>query len=340
MQVGNLVLQRSAYKHDHIRGGGGAVHTINNKGSDKWFGSRGFTIEGYSPPGSPNTTNVLQYTSIGVGGTSVDFGDGTHAAADGGNQCDGEASNGVRMVFSPGYRVGAANNSPVKQHFNALVHSNAIDFGDMLTASWPHGAATNGSRVMESAGDYTSQNTEIFNIGTPANAIQDNDQAQQGSSRCGSTDGSRGVFTGGRTGGGSFHDQMEYFQIQAAYSGADFDELGVSNYFFGTINSCSGRSLVVSGGSGPNNQMKCFNLQNNASSFDFGELSNIQSSPAGSCDGVRGQSSGAHGAAGDWGTPTANSIEYINVYTRGNSVDFAEMVPGIHTRDCRGGSAA
>ena len=133
---------------------------------------------------------------------------------------------------------------------------------------------------------------------------------------------------------------MEYFQIQAAYSGADFDELGVSNYFFGTINSYSGRCLVVSGGSGPNNQMKCFNLQNNASSFDFGELSNVQSSPAGSCDGVRGQSSGAHGAAGDWGTPTANSIEYINVYTRGNSVDFAEMVPGIHTRDTRGGSAA
>ena len=89
MQVGNLVLKRGAYKHDGIRGaGGGPIPAQNNKCSDKWFGGRGFCIEGYMPPGSPTTTNIIQYLSIGVGGTSVDFGDGTHST-DGANMTDG-----------------------------------------------------------------------------------------------------------------------------------------------------------------------------------------------------------------------------------------------------------
>jgi hypothetical protein len=340
VQVGNLVLKRGAYKHDGIRGaGGGPIPAQNNKGSDKWFGGRGFCIEGYMPPGSPTTTNIIQYLSIGVGGMSIDFGDGTHST-DGANMCDGDSSNGVRIVYAPGYRSGPGNNSPVKQYFNALVHSNAIDFGDMVTTSWPHGAVTNGSRVMESAGDYTNKNTEFFNIGTPANAIQDNDQLQAGAARSGLTDGSRGVFVGGRDSGGGFTNSMEYFQIQAAYSGTDFDELATSNYFFTTLNSSGGRCLVVGGGTQPNSQIKCFNLQNSAASFDFGELSTNQAAGAGATDGVRGHTSAALGSAGDWGTPTTNSVEYINIYTRGNATDYGEQIQDVNARQSRGSSAA
>ena len=331
MQVSNLVAG-GKYKKDGLSASGAGKGT-------NWFGSRGFCCEGYMPPGTPTTSNILQYCTIGIGGTAVDFGDGT-ADADGHNQSDGEGSDGIRMTFQPGYSSGTSVNAPSNQYFNALTHSNSADFGEMVASTWPKGAASNGSRVVNSAGDYTNKDTEYFNINTRSNSIQGNDQAQTGASRAGITDGHRGVFGGGRTGGGSFHDAMEYFQIQNAYSGTDFAECASANYFFGTMSAVGGRALYLSGGTQPSNQIKAFNVSTQASAFDFGELASVQASPAGSSDGIRGHTISSHGAAGDWGSPTVTSVQYINIYSRGDSVDYGEECSGAHCRQGRGGSGA
>ncbi len=338
MRVGNVIGSGKVY--DYITGGQErATFSRAGVGGMKWFGGRGFSIEGYSPPGSPTTTNTLQYLSIGSGGTSVDFGDGT-SGTDGASQCDGEASDGIRMVIQPGYSVGAGGTPPEMQYFNGLVHSNAVDFGEMVATTWPKGAASNGNRVMSSAGDYTNRDTEFFNINTKADAVASNDQAQDGAGRAAITDGHRGVFGGGRNGPGGFHDAMEYFQIQNAYSGTDFSELATANYFFTTMSALGGRGLYLTGGQHPNTQIKAFNISTLASAFDFGEMEHVQAGGAGSSDGIRGHSSGAHGLAGDWGTPTAASVQYVNIYTRGNAVDYGEQVPGIYAQQSRGGSSA
>ena len=87
-------------------------------------------------------------------------------------------------------------------------------------------------------------------------------------------------------------------------------------------------------------QIKAFNISTLASAFDFGEMETVQAGGAGSSDGIRGHSSAAHGLAGDWGTPTAASVQYVNIYTRGNAVDYGEQIPGIYAQQQRGGSSA
>ena len=208
---------------------------------------------------------------------------------------------------------------------------NAIDFGDQ------NGAGTYGSTTSDKtrgliAGGHPSHNDVIdfFTISSTGDAT---DFGNLTSSRWlmsgGVSSGTRSVFAGGSTVGGSnpVTNVIDYVTTQSLGNAVDFGDHIQAKRMTSSVNSPT--RGIFAGGYGDSSPYPRYNLiefittATTGNATDFGDLSSGRSENAGVCNSTRGMIAGN-------GNPASKEIEVITIATLGNSLKFGELSAMSH----------
>ena len=215
---------------------------------------------------------------------------------------------------------------------------NATDFGDQ------NGAGTYGSTTADKtrgiiAGGHPAHN-DVIDFFTIASTGDATDFGNLTSSRWlmggGVSSGTRSVFAGGSTVGGSnpVTNVMDFVTTQSLGNAVDFGDHTQAKRLTSSVNSPT-RGIFAGGYSDSSpypryNIIEFITTASTGNATDFGDLSSALSENAGVCNSFRGMIAGC-------GDPTSKVIEVLTIATLGNSVKFGEL---SDTRDLLGGASS
>ena len=295
-----------------------------------WNGRAWFQIKTFSPNldggargiiagggNYPAETNRIQFITIPTQGNSTDFGDLTQA-----REGIGGMSNTTRAAFSQGGNYG----SPVYNNIDFITISstgNATDFGDANdSAREVTSAGSNHIRGL-TAGGLVSEATNTDRIGVIEFSTTGNAQ-DFGNLTAGQREAWSGIISTGIRGfncGGvspSFKDTIEMITIPTFGDAVDFGDLIKVGRNGGAVgNSTRGYLLGYSAPSDTfSNEIQKFNLISGGNAIETGDCV-VTRGQVGVSDPTRGVTSG-----GVYPSNGSTKMEYINLSTDGNSVDF------------------
>jgi hypothetical protein len=209
---------------------------------------------------------------------------------------------------------------------------NASDFGDLLKDLAGMGAVSDGSRVVFAGGMSFNTSTYAYNgiqyitAATTGNATLFGTLLAVDYGVAGLSDGTRGVFAGGRDRPGyrSFTNVISYITIASTGNASDFGDLlsGNPTLLWSNMGACSNGTRGVFGGGGVYssiNTMQYITIASTGNATDFGDLTTARNSVAGLSGGDRGVFAGGS---------FANVIDYISIPTTGNATDFGDLSTG------------
>ena len=321
MQVGNIIVHNSDRKADNNSPQN--PQKGSTSGRDKIYGSRGLHIGGGLPPGdSPGTWvwNTIDYFSIGIGGTAVDFGDMTQVLKN--VATTGDGSRGL---------IGGGRTQPGPyvdhvQYFNIVTPSNAVDWGGELQAVKGYGTEScDGNRAIFAGGSPSTwpsapNQLDMFNMQNRASAVDfgEGTGARIFASSC--TDACRMLIADQYVEpSGSYGKTIDTLSFtHNSGTASDFGDLREELYE-GCFTSNMFRGVHWNGS--PNKPyIDYMNIATPANAADFGECVQAAGAGAGS-DGSRGvQASQAY--------TDYPAILYMNIGTLGNTVDYGDLSQG------------
>ena len=201
---------------------------------------------------------------------------------------------------------------------NAIPSSGAIKVSDFYDTS-----ANSITRGVFAGGMAYTNIMAYITIATTGNAIDFGDLTVARGYPGGCSDGSRGLFDGGASAGGSpftNSDVIDYITIATTGNATDFGNLTQGRY---QASACASETRgVFSGGrvtSTNVNTMDYVTIQSTGNATDFGDLANGRGGN-GACDNLtRGVIS-----CGYEGLSNSNRIEYITIASTGNATDFGD----------------
>ena len=208
---------------------------------------------------------------------------------------------------------------------------NAIDFGDQ------NGAGTYGSTTADKtrgiiAGGHPAHN-DVIDFFTIASTGDATDFGNLTSSRWlmggGVSSGTRSVFAGGSTVGGSnpVTNVMDFVTTQSLGNAVDFGDHIQAKRMTSSVNSPT--RGIFAGGYADSSPYLRYNIIEFITTAtlgncqDFGDLSSALSQNAGVCNSIRGMIAGN-------GSPASKVIEVITIATLGNSAKFGELSAMSH----------
>ena len=214
---------------------------------------------------------------------------------------------------------------------------NASDFGDLLKDLSAMGACSDGSRVVFAGGmsfltsTYAYNGIQYITAATTGNATSFGTLSYgQYFGVAGFSDGTRGVFAGGRPRPGytNFTDSIGYITIASTGNSTDFGNLlsASSNDFWSDMGACSNGTRGVFGGAGvyaSSNVMQYLTIASTGNATDFGDLTVSRGSIAGFSGGDRGVFAGGYADVSPYSG--FNTIDYISIPTTGNATDFGDL---------------
>ena len=301
-----------------------------------WNGSAWFQIQTFSPNldggargiiagggNYPAETNRIQFITIPTQGNSTDFGDLTQA-----REGIGGMSNTTRAAFSQGGNYG----SPVYNIIDFITipsTGNATDFGDANdSAREATSAGSNHTRGL-TAGGLVSESTNTDRIGaitfsTTGNALDFGNLVN------GVREAFDGIISTGVRGfncGGvspTFRDTINMITIPTFGDAVDFGDLIKVGRQGGAVgNSTRGFTIGFSAPSDTfTNEIQKFNLISGGNAVQTGECV-VTRNQTGVSDPTRGVTSGGY-----YPSNGSTVMEYINLSTEGNSVDFGDLTEG------------
>ena len=302
-----------------------------------WMGSAWMQIQTFSPNldggargiiagggNYPAETVTIQFITIPTQGNSTDFGDLTQA-----REGIGGMSNTTRAAFSQGGNYGA----PVYNIIDFVTipsTGNATDFGDALdSAREVNPAGSNHTRGLTAGGlvDDSSDTNRIgaITFSTTGNALDfGNLTATQREAFSGIiSTGVRGFNCGGHA-SPSFKDTIEMITIPTFGNAVDFGDLIKGGRNGGAVgNSTRGFTVGYSApGDTFSNEIQKFNLITGGNAVQTGECV-VTRGQVGVSDPTRGVTCG-----GIYPGNGSTVMEYINLSTEGNSVDFGDLTEG------------
>lgn len=141
---------------------------------------------GFEPNGT--RTNVIDYVTTTTTGNSSDFGDLAHSNGKD-NMNSGAITDDTYSVFAGGYTYLPNTQVNVIEYVTTQTTGNASDFGDMTTATYEGGGASNNTTGVMAG--YRSNVTQIdyITIATPGNAADFGDMLLQKYQRVGASGG-------------------------------------------------------------------------------------------------------------------------------------------------------
>ena len=284
-------------------------------------GSRGFMLGGYEQP-EGGVVNTIQYVNISSTGSAEDWGDLVGGIGYG-NCCFNNMTRGIYL-----------DSSPANQYLNLTTKGNTVSLGAASPSHDVNGGA-NSIRGIFSASDGTNV-MEYFNIASGSNGIDFGDMATTGITKRGTCGVSptRHVSGGGYTSpnAAAGFNVVEYVTISTMGNAANFGDLTVGR---GGCRSTGGNAVrgIFAGGylgsspGGNSNVIDYITVASLGDSIDFGDMTAVSENPA-----VMTTKTRAVLAGGNSGNPSPNNvlawIDYIEIATTGNSVDFGDYING------------
>ena len=134
----------------------------------------------------------------------------------------------------------------------------------------------------------------------------------------------RGIFAGGKA-APAFQNTIEYIIIASTGNTKDFgdlwDELDVPT---GCSSSTRG---IIAGGTTPTyqNAISYITMASAGNTIDFGDLSDTQTNRTSMSNSIRGVFGGGYAPNNPIATRFPNTIEFINIASTGNAINFGEM---------------
>jgi len=258
--------------------------------------TRACYVGGYSVPTfSPGwNINRIEYVNLPTLGNMADFGDLTQGRA---NSAAG--SNGTRGIFAGGYNGGTVSNT---DYITMATTGNAIDFGD-LAAGFAPLASNSPIRLYCAGGQPGSTGINYFTFSTLGNSLVWGDLPVKGAQGAGSASHTRGIFQMGEAASplGAASNRLESISMTASGNSTDFGDLTVGR---------QDTYCVAAQGHG--------GLQ-----LGFAPRSSVTYMPGSG----RILSNGGN-------APHGGTIEYTNISTLGNGIDFGDSAGGATRAYC------
>jgi hypothetical protein len=301
-------------------GGGSASGSIDGKGTRAIFGG------GYIAPGPCfNNTDAITIETLG---NTIDFNNLT-ASKTGGYTL----GNSTRSVYAGG-RLSTTPSGSSTDEISFCTFSTQNDYSDSggdLSASKTFGTGLcNETRGLFAGGSVPAYNNtiEYVTISALGNSIDFGDISYgKAGYAYGFSSTTRGIIAGGvrvNTPDTDSYNEVGFVTISSTGNTTDFGDLNYDKYEGGAGSSAT-RGVVMAG-YGPNytNMIEFCTMATTGNFIDFGDLTNLNG------NGKYSASSKTRAVVGGgYSTPQAdysNTIEFVNIATTGNGVDFGDFI--------------
>ena len=213
----------------------------------------------------PGLSNIIDFVEIPTTANAVDFGNLTVARA-----AVAAVSNSTRGCFMAGF---APSNTNHIDFITIATKGDATDFGDMLGTYQAQGRAMSPTRGL-AAGNYGASNLiEFITIATTGNSTDFGDRTVAAYSLSGTSDNTRGIFTGGD---GPTTNVIDFVTMASAGNATDFGDLITAN---GSSHADTSDSIIgcIAGGQSNTNAIEKITIQSTGDAVDYGDLTSGRS---------------------------------------------------------------
>ena len=208
----------------------------------------------------PGLSNIIDFVEIPTTANAVDFGNLTVARA-----AVAAVSNSTRGCFMAGF---APSNTNHIDFITIATKGDATDFGDMLGTYQAQGRAMSPTRGL-AAGNYGASNLiEFITIASTGNSTDFGDRTVAAYSLSGTSDNTRGVFTGGD---GPTTNVIDFVTMASAGNATDFGDLITAN---GSSHADTSDSIIgcIAGGVSYTDAIEKITIQTTGNAVDHGDL--------------------------------------------------------------------
>ena len=289
-------------------------------------GTRALFAGGYIAPGP--CVDTVDFITIESQGNAIDFNNLT-ATTVGGYGC----SDKTRAVYAGGRRSTTPSGSSTNDITSCTI-STQSDFVNQsnLTATRAFGTGFSSATRAVFAGQAVPSygNTIDFtNIQSLGDAVDFGDTAQKNAYGFSTQSPTRGFVIGGirvNAPDTSSYESIEFFTTATTGNGQDFGNITTSRYEGGAGGNAT--RGIVAAGYGPNytSRIDFFTLASTGDAMDFGDLTNLNGTGKYSAS-----SPTRFVIGGGYVNPApaySDTLEYINIATQGDSVDFGNLTQG------------
>ena len=297
---------------------------------------RQFTVSGQSGRAvwmcgmSPNYNETIGFINIQTKGNEQAGGVSVHGFAINKAGCASRTRGVWAGEQSPGGYTGDMD------YITMASVGNSIDFGDLSQARATYGGSFSSSTRGVWAGGYnntlspsTSVNTmDYVQIGTLGTALDFGDMRQKQYNHTAASSQTKGFIFSGSLGDGN-----EIQMSNIASTGETMEEVGVTAAKSGSMMACANSVRgVIFGGSPSITMIQSFDMTSQGNADVFGDLSEGRMLGAAVADGTRAVSVSGRNPA------TVDIIEYVEIASGGNAIDFGDMANGLGRQKFMGAS--
>ena len=289
-------------------------------------GTRALFAGGYIAPGP--CVDTVDFITVESQGNAIDFNNLT-ATKVGGYGC----SDKTRAVYAGG-RLSTTPGGSVTNDITSCTFSIQNDFVNQsdLTNSKAFGTAFSSATRAVFAGQSVPSFDNVMdftNIQSLGDAVDFGDMAQKNSYQMSTQSPTRGFVIGGLRVNAPdtvSYELIELFTTATTGNGTDFGNLTADKYEGGAGGNAT--RGIVAGGYGPNytDVIEFFTLSSSGNATHFGDLSdnNNGTGKYSASSPTRFVIGGGYGASPHYGV----TLEYVNIATQGDSVDFGDLTQG------------
>ena len=269
---------------------------------------------------SPNYNDTIGFINIQTKGNEQAGGVSVHGSASNKAGCGSRTRGLWAGEQSPGGYTGDID------YLTMASVGNSIDFGDLSQSRATYGGSFSSSTRGVWAGGYnntfspsTSVNTmDYVQIGTLGTALDFGDMRQKQYNHTAASSPTRGFIFAGSLGDGN------EIQMSTIASKGDMIEVGVTAVKTGSMMACANSvRAVIFGGSPSITMIQSFDMTSQGNADAFGDLSAVKMLGAAVADGTRAVSVSGRNPT------TVNIIEYVEIASGGNTIDFGDMTDGL-----------
>ena len=278
---------------------------------------------------SPANTNVMDFVNFDTTGNATDFGDLTTTA--GGNM--GRCSSRTRGIFAC-FNQTPSDNSNKIEFVTIASTGNSADFGDLLfTGRYKTGASNQTRGVIFAGKDVVSpsagkNNIDYITIASTGNAVDFGDLTATMIQPMPIQSPTRVVLAGGyNPNPGAYVTTSEFFNFSTLGNSAKFGDMG-GNYYAGQGASNATRGIVRIG-----TTLLTLQMATLGDAVDFGDSTFSLSHGDGNSSSTRAVFGGGYNSSN---SPTKgdNTIEFVQINTFGNAVDFGDLTRQVFYAAC------
>ena len=288
-------------------------------------GTRGFIAGGYAntPVGAYQD---ISFYNIDTTGNSIDFGDTINSGT--GSTGAASRTRGLIIGMNP-----AVDNAI--EFVTIASTGNAQDFGDLIGTARGHGGSSNSTRAVIAGGlDYPSPNTvenviQYVTIAATGNAIDYGDLTQERYEFDACSSPTRAVFGGGFIQGATRTNVIDFVTISTLSNAADFGDLTRAPTHH-DAGSNAIRGIFVQGMEGspqaPVNTIDFVTIATLGNAVDFGDATTSTLVYGRAVSTSRTRLVAACGGYISGSPYNINNMDYVQIMTTGNTIDFGDGI--------------